>query len=418
MARGNRDDLTGDTVDALKLGTVSPLYKDLSRFRPVTLLEPIDKCCMATMGHKLSELLFKNKLLDRAQYGSVIDGSCIEPLTIANRLYERARTHSLPLHLAFLDATSAFDSVPHVTLDAALYRMGATPSFVTWLRSMLHGHQRVVATAYGVSPENEATRLQAGEPQGCLASPIIWAIVMDFALTYSRTVGGRGFDLDNIPVQELAFADDLASADNTQYGLQLTIQAQIVALGALGCRFNAPKSYYAWSLGAETDEKPPPPLTVFALDANGHWRATQHTSVPPRGDPDGETLAERGALRYLGALLSFEGYSDEGRWQEQRLMVDASCNALFARCALLKPSLRQFIEAVHAVLLGKILCTWRLVPPEEAQLSAVRVRIARRAAVTLGIGLLAQAHAPEGRAAMTEALKWIYNNEGPNTGGR
>ena len=227
-------------MDALKLGTVSPLYKDLSRFRPVTLLEPIYKCCMATMGHKLSELLFKNKLLDRAQYGFVIGGSCIEQLTIANRLYERARTHSLPLHLAFLDATSAFDSVPHVTLDAALYRMGATPSFVTWLRSMLHGHQRVVATAYGVSLENKATRLQAGEPQGCPASPIIWAIVMDFALTYSRTVGCRGFDLDNIPVQELAFADDLARADNTQYGLQLTIQAQIVALGALGCRFNAP----------------------------------------------------------------------------------------------------------------------------------------------------------------------------------
>ena len=221
------------------------------------------------------------------------------------------------------------------------------------------------------------------------------------------------------------------------------------------------KSYYAWSLGAETDEKSPPPLTVFALDVNGHWRAAQLTSVPPRGDPDGETLAERGALRYLGALLSFEGYSDEGRWQEQRLMVDASCNALFARCALLKPSLRQFIEAVHAVLLKKMLCTWRLVPPEEAQLSAVRVRIARRAAVTLGIGpfsgveksesadveflltptewagggvpdvltrlsaqvavdmlQLCQAHAPEGRAAMTEALKWIYNNEGPNTGGR
>ena len=145
---------------------------------------------MATMGGKLSELLFTNKLLDRTQYGFIIDGSCIEPLTIANRLYERSRTSKLPLYLAFLNATSAFDSVPHVTLDAALSRMGAPPSFVTWLRSMLHGNQRVVATAYGVSPESEATRLQAGEPQGCPASPIIWAVVMDFALTYARTVGG------------------------------------------------------------------------------------------------------------------------------------------------------------------------------------------------------------------------------------
>ena len=30
----------GETVDELKLGTVSPLPKDLERFRPITLLEP------------------------------------------------------------------------------------------------------------------------------------------------------------------------------------------------------------------------------------------------------------------------------------------------------------------------------------------------------------------------------------------
>ena len=34
----------GEAVDELKLGTVSPLPKDLARFRPVTLLEPIYKC--------------------------------------------------------------------------------------------------------------------------------------------------------------------------------------------------------------------------------------------------------------------------------------------------------------------------------------------------------------------------------------
>ena len=122
-----------------------------------------------------------------------------------------------------------------------------------------------------------------------------------------------------------------------------------MALGALGCRFNAPKSYYAWSLDAETEGIPPPPLEVLALDAEGHWRIARLTQVPPRGDPDGETSVERGALRYLGAILSFEDYSEEGRWQEQRIVVDASCNAFFARCAILKPTLRQFIEVIHAV---------------------------------------------------------------------
>ena len=63
----------GETVDELKLGTVSPLPKDLERFRPITLLEPIYKCCMATMSGKLLLLLHEWQLLDLAQYGSVID---------------------------------------------------------------------------------------------------------------------------------------------------------------------------------------------------------------------------------------------------------------------------------------------------------------------------------------------------------
>eukprot|EP00964_Phaeocystis_antarctica_P006686 scaffold3612_cov75-Phaeocystis_antarctica.AAC.2 len=43
----------GEMVDELRTGTVNPLPKDESRFRPVTLLEPIYKCCMATMAGRL-----------------------------------------------------------------------------------------------------------------------------------------------------------------------------------------------------------------------------------------------------------------------------------------------------------------------------------------------------------------------------
>ena len=42
-------------------------------------------------------------LLDAAQYGFVVDGSCIEPLTIMARLFERGRGEGgEELHVAFL----------------------------------------------------------------------------------------------------------------------------------------------------------------------------------------------------------------------------------------------------------------------------------------------------------------------------
>ena len=49
----------GETVEEGKLGTVGPLTKDLSRFRPITLLEPIYKCCMGTVAKRTAVLLHK-----------------------------------------------------------------------------------------------------------------------------------------------------------------------------------------------------------------------------------------------------------------------------------------------------------------------------------------------------------------------
>ena len=101
----------GETVDSLKLGTLSPLYKDVARFRPITLLEPIYKCCMASMSRRLAQLLYNLSILHPAQYGFVADGSCLEPLSVTNSMYENSLATDKPLHLAYLDATSAFDSI-------------------------------------------------------------------------------------------------------------------------------------------------------------------------------------------------------------------------------------------------------------------------------------------------------------------
>ena len=81
----------GEVVDELKMGIVSPLPKNLEAFRPVTLLEPLYKCCMATMSGKVLRFLHEYGLLDAAQFGFVVDGSCTEPLKIMARVFENGR---------------------------------------------------------------------------------------------------------------------------------------------------------------------------------------------------------------------------------------------------------------------------------------------------------------------------------------
>ena len=68
------------------------------------------------------------------------------------------------LHVAFLDATSAFDSAPHAVLDAALRRLGAPPDFVSWIWAVLSGHRRKAVTAYETDAHDEAIELVKAPP--------------------------------------------------------------------------------------------------------------------------------------------------------------------------------------------------------------------------------------------------------------
>eukprot|EP00964_Phaeocystis_antarctica_P006687 scaffold3612_cov75-Phaeocystis_antarctica.AAC.3 len=129
------------------------------------------------------------------------------------RIFEQGRgAEGEEMHVAFLDATSAFefDSVPHTALDAALRRLGAPDDFIMWLRAVLSNHKRVAATAYDVDAEGRAVALEAGTPQGCPASPAIWVIVVDYALAALRARKDGGVQMGGEALRCIAFADDLA----------------------------------------------------------------------------------------------------------------------------------------------------------------------------------------------------------------
>ena len=120
----------GLSPSVLKLGVVAPIPKDAKRFRPVTLLEPITKLVTGTVARRPSLLLHKHSLLHQHQFGFVHGGSCEAPIEVVNDMYEDACEHDIALHVAYLDATSAFDTVPHPALTAAFAAIGAPPSFV------------------------------------------------------------------------------------------------------------------------------------------------------------------------------------------------------------------------------------------------------------------------------------------------
>ena len=80
--------------------------------------------------------------------------------------YEDACEHDAALRVAYLDATSAFGTVQHPALTAAFAAIGASPSFVKWIKFTVTGHRRVVRTAYSMGDRASEFTLESGTPQG------------------------------------------------------------------------------------------------------------------------------------------------------------------------------------------------------------------------------------------------------------
>ena len=178
--------LDGTCTDALKLGTIVPLAKaEAGKFRPVTLLHPLWKAVMMRVSDRMLDLLHRHGVLDEAQFAFVKFGSTGPPIDIIDAVFETSRAEDKEAHLVFLDATSAYDVVPHWTLDIGLRRLGAPEEFITWARRAVDGHTRIVASAAGVTPKTDAFPL-GGLAQGDPLSPVLWVIIADMALRHAR----------------------------------------------------------------------------------------------------------------------------------------------------------------------------------------------------------------------------------------
>ena len=140
---------------------------------PVTLLEPITKLVTGTVARRLSLLLHEHSLLHEHQFGFVHGGSCEAPIEIVNDMYEHACEHDVELHVAYLDATSAFDTVQHPALTAAFAAIGTSPSFFKWIKFMVTGHRRVIRTAYSMGDPASEFTLESGTPQGDPPPPLL-----------------------------------------------------------------------------------------------------------------------------------------------------------------------------------------------------------------------------------------------------
>ena len=93
-----------------------------------------------------------------------------------------------PLILSFMDYEQAFDSVDRRALAKVLSLYGILEKHIKVISAM---HENNTAAVKVVNEVNNWFCIKSGVKQGCVLSPFMWIILMDFRLKEHRKGNGR-----------------------------------------------------------------------------------------------------------------------------------------------------------------------------------------------------------------------------------
>ena len=183
----------------------------------------------------------KGKIPD-FQFGFYPGRSTLHPIFILRHLITAARVHkpggSPHLHTAFIDFSSAYDTVPRDSLWRHLQHSQMPTMFLRVLQDIYEGDEYILTDGckrVRVHPER-------GLKQGCPLSPLLFALYVNDIGEISKGVEGASSGLDSVRVPHLLYADDLSLLANDTSQLQAMLNRLYQYAGRKSLTVNIQKS--------------------------------------------------------------------------------------------------------------------------------------------------------------------------------
>ncbi|VDP35171.1 unnamed protein product [Schistosoma curassoni] len=210
-----------------------PKKGDLSKcenYIGITLLSIPGKVFIRVLLNRMKDAV--DAQLRDQQAGFRKDRSCTDRIATLRVIVEQSVEWNSSLYINFIDYEKAFDSVDRRTLWKLLRHYGVSEKIVNIIRNLYDGLQCKVVHGGQLT---DSFQVRTGVRQGCLLSPFLFLLVVDWIMKTSTSEGKHGTEwtaqnqLDN-----LDFADDLALLSHTHEQMQIKIASVEAVTSSVG----------------------------------------------------------------------------------------------------------------------------------------------------------------------------------------
>ena len=230
---------------------------DCNNHRGISLLGVAGKAFARVVLPRLQKLA--ERVYPESQCGFRSKRSTTDMIFSVRQLQEKCNEQNVPLYIAFIDLTKAFDLVSREGLFAILLKIGCPPNLFNIVKSF---HTNTRATIQYDGSISDSFEIKSGVKQGCVLAPTLFGIF--FSMLLKRAFGssslgiklhtrtdGNLFNLARLrskrklktfTVRDLLFADDAALVAHSAQDLQTLLSQFSSACSDFGLTISLKKT--------------------------------------------------------------------------------------------------------------------------------------------------------------------------------
>lgn len=197
----------GVADDTFTTSIVFPVFKkgDVNQpcnYRGISFMNSIAKVMMGVLNERLYSWVEKYKVLTEYQAGFRRQYSTVDNIYNLASIVHIKFAEKKKLYAFFIDFKAAFDKVSRKALIYKLHLMGVSTKFVNLIGNIYNNTKSAVWTGEEISEHFET---RSGVKQGCLLSPLLFALYLNDLHDYL----GGGINLGTLNIRLLMYADDI-----------------------------------------------------------------------------------------------------------------------------------------------------------------------------------------------------------------